>query len=223
MWYKSQDKTDTHIDHKAQWLLVEVLAKDVDEQLVFSWSLVFLHIQACEKRVHAELNGITCRLRTRVEEHVPWASSDPEPGRRIGHCSNRGQEVPGASVGDREPVDPGCNRHSDSVLTESKRSRPSTGPCASKPNSRSCQQHREGWRSRREEEAEEASNGCPHVSHCCFRPPWGRLRVALKTAQLISAHMLMSLHERWGWGIFPVKLVSSCQSFFVKESKTSHY
>lgn len=101
------------------------------------------------------------------------------------------------------------------VLTESKRSRPSTGPRASEPSSRSCQQHIEGRRSRREEEADEASNGCPHVSHCCFRPPWGRLRVALKSAQLISAHMLVSVHERWGWGLLLVKILSSYQSFFL--------
>lgn len=189
---------------------------------MFQPRLLFPHIQACEKGVHAKLNDITCRLRSHVEEHVSKALSDPEQGRRIGHRCSRGQEVPGASVADGEPAGPDCNRNSDSLLTESKRSGPGAGPWASEPSSRSCQQHREGRRSRREEEAEEASNGCPHVSHCCFPPPWGRLRVALKTAQLISAHMLVSVHERWDWGWFPVKLLNRNQSSFVKELKRSH-
>lgn len=69
------------------------------------------------------LNGITWQegsnVQTRVREcqcvmHV-WT----QQRRRIHHCCNRGQRCP-ACLWETESQWPACNRHSDSVLTESK-------------------------------------------------------------------------------------------------------
>lgn len=118
--------------------------------------------------------------------------------RRIHHCCNRGQRCP-ACLWETESQWPGCNRHSDSVLTESKGRDPLLAPVEWSEAPGPVSNTERGDRAPERGGTEEASNGCPHVSDCCFRLPRGELEGHFEDSGLISTHMLPSVSN---WGIF---------------------
>lgn len=127
IWSKSQDQTER--EKKRRIAIVGQCIIQGRWQSVFSSSLVLsAHSDmgkrsSCEAKWHYMPAQDPCWGTCAVSSVWSWAGAGG-----LATVVTEAKRCPGASVGDGEPAGHGCNRHSDSVLTESKGSRPLRWP-----------------------------------------------------------------------------------------------